>query len=411
MGSIIKRGTNTWLLKYDEPRESADGPRKQSYKTIRGTKEDAKRELAKIVTQLHQGTYIKPVTTTVGEWIEFWLKTHAEPYVTPKTFERYSQLARVHIIPALGRVQLQRLSIQQIQNFYGILNSEGLTNSRRSRETLKVLDDITEVKLGLAPRTIRHVHRILSMVLAEAVRSNEIFRNPAREMKAPRFASKEIGEGGSEQIKALNRDQLNLLLNSFSGKPLFAILFFAAGTGARQGEILALRWSDINLNEGSVWVKRSVEDSKVGQRFKTPKGRVSREIKIDKRLADILRNQWREQAEMNLKIGIRFTAEALVFPRSPITPTVPMLRHGLSRAVSKSAAGLGYTGFSFHGLRHTHASLLLTANPPVPLTIVSRRLGHKNPGITASIYSHFISDGQDRAATEAGKILEDVLGG
>lgn len=411
MGSIIKRGKNTWLLKYDLPRHP-DGRRNQKYETVHGNLTEAKQRLAERLTELRQGTYVAPKNTRLASWLEKWLSTHAEPNVTPKTYERYAQLSRVHIIPALGGIPLQRLSIPDIQAFYTALHKDGL--SKPKKDAMKArgasIEKVEAIPTqGLSPRTIRHVHRVLSMALSEAVRSNEIYKNPAKDMKLPRFASKESAASGTDQVKALTKAQLTELLEHFKGKPLHTLISFAAGTGMRQGEILALRWSDVDFDKAQVTVRHSVEDSKLGLRIKQPKSRKIRYVPLAPELVAALHKHRKNQLETGMMLGTRLPGDALVFQRSPLEQSAPMRRHGLSRAVSDVCAALGFPGHSFHSLRHTFASLCLTAENPVPLNIVSKCLGHANPGITASIYSHFIGDEYGRTTAAVGGFLGAAL--
>lgn len=272
-----------------------------------------------------------------------------------------------------------------------------------------------------------HIHRVISRCLSKATQMRMIPRNPAVDVDAPKPNANKTGdlESGdkTEAIEneddidafendhnAIDRERLDTLLRGFQGRALFPIVATAAGTGMRRSEILALRWSDINFETKTVRITRSVEDTKEGGiRFKRPKNKKSnRSIGIDAGLVRLLRSHRARQGEDALKLGIRPSADALVFPRSPIEPTMPRRPRGVTKEFRKAADKLGFVGFRFHDLRHTHATLLLEAG--VPINSVSHRLGHASAMITLTVYAHALPNSKAQAAVVAGSLLEGALG-
>ena len=177
----------------------------------------------------------------------------------------------------------------------------------------------------------------------------------------------------------------------------------------RRGEVLALRRSDLNLDARTIRIERSVEETNSkGVRFKAPKNRSSkRTISIDAGLAAFLRAHLARQAEDALKLGTPPTPDWLIFPKSIAAPTTPIRPRNVSKRFSDLAERLGFPGLRFHDLRHTHATLLLTAG--VPINAVSQRLGHSTPVITLKVYGHVLRRAEDQAVAVSGALLEGAL--
>lgn len=394
------------MLRYGVP-DAPDQPiRKWNYVTVRGTHDQAKAELARRIEQLKAGTHVDPQKLTVEQWIDTWTRDYAQPTVSAKTFERYSELLRLHVVPYLGGTLIQKLIGGEIQRLYTKLRTQG----RRPKNEGDTLE-------GLAEQTILHVHRVFSQCLSEAARQRIIARSPADDVKAPRPAAGQAAdgeEGAGEAIKALEREQLVTLLQGLRGEWLFPIAAVAAGSGARRGEILALRWSDVDFSGGSIRIERSVEETngkgKDGRniRFKAPKNPSSRrKIGIDGGLVGLLRGHKARQGEMALKLGTHPTGDWLLFPNAPDLPTEPIRPRNVSKRFSILAERLGQPGMRFHDLRHTHATLLLTAG--VPINAVAQRLGHSTPVITLKVYGHVLRRAEDQAVNVAGAMLAGAL--
>jgi len=238
-GSIRRRGRNSWELKFDVA--STDGRRKRRYATVRGTRQDAMRELTRLLGAADAGTLCDPSAATVAQYIDAWLS--GAPKGSAKTMERYGELAANQIKPHLGAHKLQRLKPEHIQQWHGVL-----------------------IAAGLSPRTVKHAHKLLHRVLADAVKAGAVSRNVAGVFQPPAVEQEEIEILSSEQIT-------EVLAKLESHTLLFPIVSLALATGLRRGELLALQWGDIDLDAGTLRVERSVEETKAGLRLKPPKTR------------------------------------------------------------------------------------------------------------------------------------------
>ena len=187
-GNITKRGRNSWQLKFDAP--AIDGKRQQRYATVRGSYQDAKKELTRLLAAVDNGTLPKPSAMTVGEYLKVWLDTTHN--LSPKTRERYGELADRQITPHLGAHKLQKLRPEHLQAWHS--------------ELLKTL----------APRTVGHAHRLLSGVLKYAVENATLARNVANVIKPPKA---EDGE-----IEILEADQIAAVLTALQGHSLYLSL-------------------------------------------------------------------------------------------------------------------------------------------------------------------------------------------
>lgn len=415
-GCISKRvgthGDISWRIKYDAGKDPVTGKRIQCYETVRGSKKDSQTRLTELLEQVNKGTHVNPQQRIlIREWLEKWLKAYAEPNVSTKTYERYFELLNHHVTAHIGGAQLQKLSAPQIQELYAKLRREGRRNAGRPKKTPSEPQP-AELKKGLSERTILHVHRVLSQALSEAMRNNLILSNPCQLVKAPRpnvVSASDLSDNTGDTINALDRDGLSTLLRGLKGHPLFPVATLAAGTGLRRGEILALRWTDVDLDRRMLSVNRAIEDTNLkGIQFKLPKNKSSRRtIGIDQGLSDLLRSIRKRQLEDSLRLGRRLPSDALIFSQSVAEPLKPIRPMYVTDEFSKLARRLGFQGFRFHDLRHTHATLLLTDG--VPVNAVAQRLGHSTPVITLNTYGHVLRRAEEQAASVAGSLIADAL--
>jgi integrase len=427
-GSIIKReGKNgvSWLLKYDADRDPVTGKRQQRYKTVRGTKKDAQSELRKLLGEVDTGAHIDPAKTTVADWVESWLRDHVAPSVSQATYEGYKQKLTMHVMPRIGRVLVQKLTAPMIQKMYtDLLTSGHRPNMRKVAKSGATAS--TSTSTSLSAQTVLHVHRTLFQCLKMAARQKVIARNPAEDVTAPnpkRTRNQGTQAEGAADGKALDNEQLPALFGAFKGKPLFALVAVCLGTGLRRGEVLALSWSDIDLEKLTLRVNRAIEvTEKFGVRIKDcPKNDSSRRtLGIDEGTCELLRTHRKEQRELALKLGTSYPADCLLFPcvmvrakgRQPIAGTVgaevdfcrPWNPTAITKQFKRIAATAGLPDLTLHDLRHTHATLLLLES--VPLHAVAQRLGHSTPVITMMTYAHVLRRAEDQAAQVSGDFLK-----
>lgn len=349
-GTIKSRSPGSYRIRYSLGRDPVSGKRRFGTATVQGTKEQAKRELTRLLRTVDTGEHVDPSRMTVGDWLTLWTDaTKAE--VSPKTHERYAEIVRCYLKPALGAIPLQRLTPSDIQKAYN--------NFDRSP----------------SPRTRRHIHRILKSVLARAVEQQALPRNPAD-------ALKRLPKVERQQINALTVEQSTRLLKAIRHTTTYWPTLIALATGMRRGEILALRWKNVDLDRGTVRVVESLEQTKAGLRVKSPKTEKARAVPLPKFAIAELRDWKRQQAEKLLQLGVRQSPNTLVCAREDGEAKQPnSLTHEFTYLV-------GRTGLKvrFHDLRHSHASQLLTAG--VHPKIVQERLGHSTITVTMDLYSH-----------------------
>jgi integrase len=366
-GNITRRGRSSWRIKFDV--DAAGGRRQTRYVTVRGRRQDAERELARLISATHDGTLVEPSRATVADHIRTWL---SGPHgLAPTSVQRYWQLAEQQIIPHLGAVPLQKLKPAHVADWHGKLLKAGGVTGR-----------------ALAARTVGHAHRVLRLLLARAVTNEIIPRNVAGVVKPPKVEETEVG--------ILQADQIAVVLSALAGHALEPIVVLALGSGARRGEILALRWQDLDLDGATVRIERSLEQTRAGLRPKAPKTKHGRRlVTLPAFAVEALRAHRRRTLELRIALGRgKLADDALVFSRLDGSPLPP---NDLSRDWRRFVKARGLPAVAFHALRHTHVSALI--NSKIDLLTISRRIGHSSPVVTLRVYAHMFQNTDAVAAT------------
>ena len=366
-GHIRKRGHRSWAIVIDIGRD-ANGKRRQKWHSVKGTKRDAETKLSELLHDLDKGQYVEPSKLSVAEYLQQWLK-EAEARVAAKTAERYREMIEGHITPAIGSTALADLKPLHIQDFYAKALKSGHKKGRG----------------GLSPRTVLNMHRVLHKALDQAIKWQILKYNPATAVQPPRPQV--------QQMVALNDKQLAALFKSFGSSGMYFPVALAVSTGLRRGELLALRWQEIDLKKGQITVARSLEQTKDGLKFKTPKTNKSRRtVALAKTTIGLLKRRKAEQSALKLKLGGTYQDNDLVCARPDGTPWPP---GSLSTTFAGHIRRHKLPLMRFHDLRHTHATQLLKQG--VHPKIVSERLGHSNIAITLDTYSHVLPGMQEEA--------------
>jgi integrase len=247
-GHVRERGKGNWYAVLST-RDPATGKRKVQFRSLPGckSKREAQSECARLITEINSGSYVGTSKATLRQWIEHWISigcpgSKRRKEVGQRSIERYAELLRCHVLPTLGERPLQQLRSTQVDTLYVTLADK------------------------ISPRTALHVHSVLNACLGTATRTRQIARNPMRHVvKVP-------SPGEPDHGIALDQDELRKLLEGFKGLSLFPIVAVAAFTGARRGEVLALRWEDFDAEAKTLHIERSVDDTdKHGLRIKGPK--------------------------------------------------------------------------------------------------------------------------------------------
>jgi integrase len=387
-GNITRRGKNSWRLKFDVGVD-ASGKRQTRYVTVKGKRQDAQRELTKLLGAADAGTLPEPSKTTIAEHLREWLGTGNERDdhsvrngahdLSPKTVERYRQLAAQQIVPHLGGIMLQKLRPATVEKWHNTLLTAGGKDGK-----------------PLSARTVGHAHRVLHKALQRAVNNETLVRNVASAIRPPKVEE--------EEVEILDAKQVALVLHKLKGIPLYAISALALASGMRRGELLAIRIGDVNFDDASVRVERSLEETAAGLRFKPPKSKHGRRtISLPGTTIAILRAHWRQQLELRMALGLgKPEPNALLFSNPDGSPLSP---DNLSRDWRRACRSLGLPMVMFHALRHTHASALIASGQDV--VQVSRRLGHGSPVITLRTYGHLFKTVDSAAAAAIDNVLRD----
>jgi len=385
-GHIRPQGEGSWELKFDLGRDPLTGRRITKYVTVRGTKRKAQEELTRLLGQRNEGSYIEPTKTTVAQYLRHWLEADIERRVAARTAARYRGIVEKNIIPKLGHVPVRKLTAAHIEAFEAELQREGWVKARAKKKPLGGEEAPTQEKRGLSAQTVLHVHRTLSQALDHAVRLGVLFKNPARQVKPPRPPSREI--------KILDKGEIAAVISTAKDAGLYAPVLVAVTTGIRRGELLALRWSDVELKASTLTVNQSLERIKGKFEFKPPKTRKSRRtISLPAITVEALREHYRAQLEERFKIGLGRDPRGLVFSRPDGQPMDP---DTLTKSFDRLVASAKVTPITLHGLRHTHISHLLMEG--VHVKIVSERAGHANVTTTLGVYAAYIPNMQADAA-------------
>jgi len=346
-----------------------DGKRKR--KSVYGaTRKQVSEELTKLLHDHQRGLPIPTGRLTVEQFLERWLEDVVRPSKQPGTYGNYRTTVERHLVPSLGRSQLAKLEAHHVQ------------------QMLQAKSDA-----GLKPRTVQGIQGVLRVALNRALKWGLVARNVATLVEPPRAEHIERRPFTPEQVRQL--------LDAVKGDRLEAVITVAVALGLRQGEILALRWDDVDLEARALRVRRSLARFDGKLRFKEPKTAASRRtIDLPEATVKALREHHKRQKEDRLLAGGKWQEHNLVFPSRKGTPLDPSeLREQWYKLLKR--AGLPHR--RFHDLRHCCASLLLLQG--VPARVVMEILGHTQIGTTMNLYAHVMP----AARAEAAALMDQVL--
>lgn len=379
-GTVIRRGS-TYSVVLDLGK-GPDGKRIRRWHSGYRTKKDAERAQVELLARLDRGGYVDPTKVTLAAYLDRWLDHMASIGRDERTVERYGELLRLHVTPHLGGLRLQQLAPMHLSDLYAKLLREGRRDGRPG---------------GLSARSVLHVHRALHRALRQAVRWRLLAVNPAADLELPPVAA--------APMVTLTHEQARALLAAAQGWQ-YTLALLGLATGARLGELLALRWTDVDLQVGTVRIGRSLRV--VGRRLqvKGPKTEAGyRTVALGPTVAAALRRLRAEQVERRLVLGAEYDAAAdLVICKPAGGPYRPDSASTMFRALVRRA-GLPDT-IHVHTLRHSAASFL--AAEGVPASDIAAQLGHADGGALAlRVYVHPLAEGLTRAAAH----LDRVIGG
>ena len=373
-GSITKRRDGRYMARYTV--HTTKGPKRR---TVYGrTRKEAADKLSKALSDRVEGIVVDDENMTVGEYLDVWLKGSVRGSVRQSTYDRDASLVNNHLCPVLGRIRLKKLSASHVQGFY------------RDR-----LDH------GLSPSTVHKMHAILHKALSQALAWHMIQRNVTEVVRPPRPAPKEM--------RPLTPEGARRLLEAACGNRLEALYVLAITTGMRQGELLALRWQDVDIDNGTVNVRRTLTRNGGSIEMGEPKTKKSRRsISLTRRAIDALQSHLESQLHEMEMLGARYEDRGLLFTTSTGGPINPSnLRQ---KNFARLLQGASLPHIRFHDLRHTCATLLLSKGTHPKF--VQELLGHATVAITLDTYSHVMpgmGDQTARAMQDALSSVDDAL--
>ena len=369
-GSIRKRKDGRWEGRYVVGHDPVTG--KMISRNVLGkTQAQVKEKLRTAIENSKRLDYTQTGKYTVGQWMDEWFEAYAKVKVRPSSHQTYKGYIENHIKPNIGDIPIEKLTSLQLQKFYRLLLTEGRVPRIESEKQPR----------GLSAKTVRNINQVISSAMDMAVRHKLILSNPTEGCELPKVEHREM--------KTLPAEQLGAFLREAKESGVYELYYLDLATGLRRGELLGLKWEDIDLQNGIIHVRRQV-------------ARVDGEVK---ELPLKTKNSYRNISISQDAVAMLTEMEAhrssdYVFPSSTGGPTSPDSVNNMLHRVLKRA---GLPSIRFHDLRHTFATLALQNG--VDIKTVSGMLGHFSAGFTLDTYAHVTTSAQKEAARTMGNVL------
>lgn len=347
-----------------------NGKRKRMFQSMQGTKKEAEKELQRLINELDGGSYIEETKMTTATYLRSWVKTYVEPNLSPTSIDGYKSNIENYIIPHIGNIPLQKLSPIHLQDMYTKLSLKGRLDG----------------KGGLSPRSIRYIHRNLSKALDQAMKMQIIKKNVATLVTIPKVKP--------YNAEVYNEAEVVTMINKAKGTDMEVPITLAVTLGLRRGELLGLKWSEIDLDEGKMTISNNLVSTSSGAVLKTPKTNTScRTLELSEGIVSLLKKHRLAQKENKMKLGSAYIDNDLVccYPDGNIIQP-----KNFSKKFSNFLKRNGLKHIRLHDLRHTNATLMLSYG--IPAKVASERLGHSSISITLDLYSHVTTNMQKEVA-------------
>ena len=375
-GNIRKRKDGRWEGRYIAGHDSAGKPIRKN--VLGKTQAEVKEKLKKALDTCQRLDVSRTEDFTVESWMRLWYEVYSKPNIREATQERYWNHIRFHIIPEIGHIKLSKLTGRQVQTMYNNVRDHG-----RVKRGPNDKRDAT-----LSASYIRSLHRMLHMALERAVKEQLITRNPCDDVILPKVDKKEM--------KILKPENVKSYLEEADRRGVLPMMFLELCSGLRKGELIALLWTDLDIQNKTISVaKQAVRVKGGGVKVTTPKTATSIRVEsIPQEAVDLLIAEHEKHPD-----------NPYMFP-SPVTGGMyyPDAVNALNTKILKS---LGMEHIRFHDLRHTFATMALQSG--VDIRTVSRMLGHADPGFTLRTYTHTTDPMQVKAADTIGSIMGQNL--
>ena len=369
-GSIRKRKDGRWEGRYVVGHDPITG--KMISRNVLGkTQAEVKEKLRTAIENSKRLDYTQTRKYTVGQWMDEWFEAYAKVKVRPSSHQTYKGYIENHIKPNIGDIPIEKLTSLQLQKFYRLLLTEGRVPRIESEKQPK----------GLSAKTVRNINQVISSAMDMAVRHKLILTNPTEGCELPKIEHREM--------KTLPAEQLGAFLREAKESGVYELYYMDLATGLRRGELLGLKWEDIDLQNGIIHVRRQV-------------ARVDGEVK---EMPLKTKNSYRNISISQDAVAMLTEMEAhrssdYVFPSSTGGLISPDSVNNMLHRVLKRA---GLPSIRFHDLRHTFATLALQNG--VDIKTVSGILGHFSAGFTLDTYAHVTNSAQKEAARTMGNVL------
>ena len=365
---------------------ATDGSRRQMLRRGFPTKKAAEAAQALVLADQARGMFVRPVRVTIEAFLlDEWLPA-TRSKLRPSTANSYDRIIRLYVVPSLGAVQLTSVDGAMLNALYHRLLTEGRSAPRR------------ELGAGLAPKTIRNVHTMLSKAFRDGMRWSRLQRNPCDAADPP--------SARTPEMKAWTAGELRTFTRATSEHRWAGIWALMATTGMRRGEILGLRWSDVDLTAGTVTIRSTrirYGTTIVASSPKTARG--NRTIAIGPATTAGLKAWKRTQTAERLLMGAGWQDTAgLVVTVADGTAPNPEAFSNLFQTLARRA---GLRPIRLHDVRHSYATAALASG--VPVKVVSQRIGHADITVTLKVYAHVMPGDDEDAARRADELLGEIL--
>ncbi|MDW3216245.1 MAG: tyrosine-type recombinase/integrase [Ilumatobacteraceae bacterium] len=380
-GTIYRRetpsGASSWVA---HATWQEGGKRRQSKRSFR-TKKEAQAALTELLAAHQTGTFVAPSRMPLRDFVEPWLAALENQGRKPTTLRGYRRSLDAYVLPRLGDVALQELRASDLDALYAELLRSG---GRRGQ--------------GLSMTTVHHVHAAMNKMLHDAERKGLVIRNVAKLANAPTLTT---ARAKGPEMRVWLPDELARFLASIEGNRNEMLFRLMAMTGIRRGEVVALRWSDVELSGHRLTVNQAATVIDGDEVVAVPKTRRSRRvIDLDPDTVSMLQRHRARQREQFLMLGVSATASDRVFTNEIGEPLRP---NSVGQAFRRLVDAVDLSVIRLHDLRHTHATHLLMAG--VNVKVVSERLGHSSVSFTLDTYGHVMPGQQAEAAAAAAALI------
>jgi integrase len=385
-GSLKQRSKGSWSLILDlgyEPDAAGILKRRQKWHTFRGTKKQAEDKLTELLNTVRTDEYVDPSKLTVGQWLTEWIDNSAKPHLRPASYVRYAGIIKNHLLHApIARILIQKLTESHIEAYYATIPA------------------------GSRPLH----HTVLRRALRKAKKQHLLAANPASDLD---HVPQRVRTQDDARINCWSAAEAKafLLVAKADGPQTAALYATALDAGARKNELCGLRWEHVDLESASIRIVQQLTKPGLNPTFGPPKSGRDRDITLSAETIELLRQHKRSQAELKMANRRTYRDCGLVFAKEYGDLTnrtdmigLPIQSNNLGeRQFDRLIKAAQVKRITFHGMRHTCATLLLRAGEPVH--VVAKRLGHARVETTLENYAHVLPDMQRQAAATIGGLL------